>query len=161
MKELEKIVKQLEYFKQEGNCWKWTGRIDRYGYSVVNVHRLMFELFKGQIPKGLVIDHLCSERNCFNPEHLEALTQQEKTLRGNGLDAQNAKKTHCKRGHELSGDNLEKYALTKGHRRCLKCKNQSQSIRRKNATREVKDHRNLVHNQWRWRNNVCKKRDIK
>ena len=158
MKELEKIVKQLEYFKQEGNCWKWTGRIDNSGYAVVNVHRLMFELFNGKIPKGLVIDHLCRERDCFNPNHLEAVTQKENTLRGKGMASKNAKKTHCPQGHPLFGDNLEKYGLSKGKRVCLTCKNEKQNIRRKNATREKKDHNNLVHNQWRWRKGLNKKR---
>lgn len=78
------------------------------------------ELHKGPIPEGLVIDHLCRNRGCVNPDHLEAVTQRENILRGEGLAAANARKTHCPKGHPYSGENL--YVVpSSGRRQCRIC----------------------------------------
>ena len=73
-----------------GTCWYWRGELDRHGYGVLEVcgkgkrvHRLSYEAFVGPIPAGLVIDHLCRVRDCINPDHLEPVTSQENTRRGN------------------------------------------------------------------------------
>jgi hypothetical protein len=73
----------------ERGCWLWTGRMNRNGYGRAYwygkepvVHRLVYEILIGQIPKGLVLDHLCRVRHCCNPEHLEPVTIRENTLRG-------------------------------------------------------------------------------
>ena len=95
------------------DCWNWVGCIGSEGYGrfMKNykeylAHRVVYELFKGKIKKGLHIDHLCRNRRCVNPNHLEQVTSRENVLRGEGLFAKNLRKTHCKHGHEFSGKNL-------------------------------------------------------
>lgn len=111
----------------EGGCWKWVGGTDRLGYGRAHVgggkyqsaHRRAYESFVGPIPDGLVIDHLCRVRNCVNPEHLEVVTQRENVLRGSGVAAQAAAKTHCVNGHPFAGLNLT--VTTDGRRVCRTC----------------------------------------
>ena len=115
-----------------GKCWLWRASRDRSGYGrfkaatgVVGAHRVAYELLVGPIPDGLTLDHLCRVRHCVNPEHLEPVTHRENTLRGTGPTAENARKTHCLRGH----------ALTHG-RRCMTCaRNRSKAYLRKPEAR--------------------------
>lgn len=111
-------------------CWIWQGCILHDGYGVVGVnwrqervHRVAFSEAIGPIPEGYVIDHLCRVRSCTNPLHLEATTNRENILRGNGASAHHAKKTHCPKGHPYVGENLI-IELNKGRkiRRCRKCR---------------------------------------
>lgn len=95
------------------SCWVWQARLDADGYGHIQIqrrdriaHRVSYEAFVGPIPEGLQIDHLCRVRACCNPEHLEAVTSRVNTLRGKGVSALNAVKTHCLNGHPLSGENL-------------------------------------------------------
>jgi hypothetical protein len=78
-----------------------------------------YELAKGPIPDGLVIDHLCRVRHCVNPEHLEAVPHRVNTLRGVSYHAERARSATCIRGHALEGDNL--YTKADGRRRCRTC----------------------------------------
>ena len=106
----------------DGECWRWTGSISPNGYGRFNLiyaHRRSYELHVGPIPEGLTIDHLCRHRWCVNPAHLEPVTRGENVLRGVGPSAQHARKTHCKRGHPLSGENLRVHARG---RECAICK---------------------------------------
>jgi hypothetical protein len=109
-------------------CWLWTGSTDPHGYghirgdwghSLVATHRLAYELTVGPIPEGLQLDHLCRRPACCNPAHLEVVTQRENILRGEGLAAKAAKRTHCPQGHSYSGENL--YITTRGTRVCRIC----------------------------------------
>lgn len=120
--------------KQFLGCWKWAGITGKNGYGRIKIkkkfesaHRLSFSIFKGPIPAGMQIDHLCRVRNCVNPDHLEAVTARENILRGYGYSAENSRKTHCKRGHLFGGDNLK--TLPNGSRRCITCSNNEQRER--------------------------------
>lgn len=112
------------------DCWEWVGSIAPGGYGRINInatggyvlaHRLSFELFVDEIPDGLTIDHLCRNRSCVNPKHLEVVTSRENTLRGTSFSAVNAAKTHCEKGHPLEGDNL--FWFANGQKRgCVECR---------------------------------------
>lgn len=111
-----------------GGCWLWRGKVGRGGYGLVRfrgrptgVHRVSYILLVGDIPEGMTLDHLCRVRNCVNPKHLEPVSQQQNILRGEGLAAQNAKKTRCRNGHLLKPGNLVLNQLKRGKRLCLKC----------------------------------------
>jgi hypothetical protein len=120
-------------------CWVWQRCIDNNGYAMASVggatcriHRLSYELFVGQIPKGMHIDHLCRVRGCVNPQHLEVVTPRENILRGVGISAQHAAQTECKNGHPFTEDNLVN--TSSGKRRCKACSRvycQEQRKRRK------------------------------
>lgn len=100
----EKLLQQC--IKEEYGCWLWTGRTTK-GYGVVSiknhptyVHRLSYELYKGEIPKGMFVCHSCDVKNCMNPEHLWLGTNQEnvtdavqKKLHSFGEDRPTAKLT--------------------------------------------------------------------
>jgi hypothetical protein len=111
-----------------GPCWIWKGccsiagygkvRLRRQGFKTRNVHTISFLLSGKRIKRGLVPDHLCRVKRCVNPRHIEAVTQQVNTLRGFGISAQNARKTHCKRGHAFVGNNI---MWVPGGRSCKEC----------------------------------------
>lgn len=93
-------------------CWAWIGSRATGGYGSiwrdgrnVHAHRAVYELLVGPIPDGLHIDHLCRNRNCVNPDHLEPVTLVENILRGEGIMALNARKTHCMHGHPFTEEN--------------------------------------------------------
>lgn len=112
-------------------CWNWTGYIEKEGYGQVwlksehgtrRPHRIEYENKYGPIPSGMVLDHLCRNRSCVNPEHLEIVSHRENILRGEGITAQNAKKTQCLRGHPFSGENLRtQFRKGKPERVCKAC----------------------------------------
>lgn len=105
-------------------CWPWGGYLHPKGYGQFGgrwAHRVAYELKVGTIHAGLVIDHLCRNRRCINPFHLEPVTVRENTLRGNGKTAEQARQSHCKNGHPLSGDNLSQSRGGRRERRCKQC----------------------------------------
>ena len=92
----------------------------RYRNKKWRVNRLSYLLIGGKsLTPGLVLDHLCRNRRCINPDHLEEVTVKENNLRGNGIGGINARKTECPRKHKLVGDNV--YFSCKGYRSCKKC----------------------------------------
>jgi hypothetical protein len=119
----------------ENGCWLYQGRICKTtGYANHHnkwIHRASYEIFKGPIPEGLQIDHLCMVRSCVNPDHLEAVTHKVNTLRGNSISAINARKTHCPKGHPYEGSNLL------GHnpsvRLCKTCHREGEFLRKRLA----------------------------
>jgi hypothetical protein len=108
------------------DCLIWPFAKSGSGYGHVwldgrhqSVHRVAYELTIGPIPEGLQIDHLCRNRTCFNPRHLEPVAQSVNIRRGVSFTSLNASKTHCPAGHPYSGPNLR--VRTSGRRACRAC----------------------------------------
>ncbi len=124
------------YEMMASGCWEWRRGRDTAGYGRFAdetrvgraAHRWGYERLVGPIPEGLDLDHLCRNRPCVNPEHLEPVTRQENLLRGNTLSARNAAKTRCPNGHPYSGENL--YVSPSGGRRCRTCDKALRTARR-------------------------------
>lgn len=123
---VERFNAKIERLPNE--CIVWTACQDGRGYGFFQVgdrsiraHRWLWEHENGPVPAGMQLDHLCRNRLCVNPKHLEPVTQRENILRGECPAAVNARKTHCVRGHELSGANL--VVRRDGARSCRTCAN--------------------------------------
>lgn len=120
--------------KRPDGCWEWTGaRRDGYGRfrhagKMRAAHRWAYEHFVGPIPDGLDLDHSCRRHWCVNPEHLDPATRQENTLRGEGIAARWADRTHCGAGHEFTAGNV--YRTPAGARRCRACARSTARYRR-------------------------------
>ena len=116
------------------DCWEWLASKQNQGYGqfgaggrargMVLAHRMAYELANAPIPAGLVIDHLCRNRTCVNPSHLEAVTQRVNLLRGET----NSAKTHCVNGHEFTLENTK--IESNNARRCLTCRRETDRRRR-------------------------------
>lgn len=118
-----------------GDCWEWTGGTNDAGYGLIRLegrrnvtHRVSWRWLVGPIPDGLTLDHLCRNRRCVNPDHLEAVAMGTNILRGYGPTAKNARKRQCNLGHALNGENL--IIHPDGRRDCRRCRLASQRRRR-------------------------------
>ena len=124
---LDRFWEKVEMVTESG-CWVWTARCDKNGYARFWAenkahdfgHRFAYRHFKGPIPEGLEIDHLCRVPSCVNPAHLEAVTGRENNLRGTGPAAKNAKRTHCTNGHKLVEANLYRQGTWRQCRTCAR-----------------------------------------
>lgn len=112
------------------NCWIWKNKPGSSGYGIFNVgrrsrylaHRVSLSLIGASLPQdfNVQIDHICKNRLCVRPDHLEVVSLRENILRGNSITAQNARKTHCKRGHLLTEIGMGHRGRTR--RGCLVCR---------------------------------------
>ena len=131
--------RSVGYVVQENGCWDWVG-CTNYGYGLMGygasphykssyrAHRYYYELEYGPIPEGLVIDHLCCNRKCVRPDHLEAVTRRENTLRGTNPAAMRARRTHCPQRHAYTPENI-RWEGRKRH--CITCDLALQSHRKR------------------------------
>lgn len=109
--------------KPVGDCWVWVAAQNDRGYGEFSVrgrrvkaHRWSYEYLRAPIPDGLTLDHLCRNRACVNPWHLEPVDHRTNVIRGY---AARPRRTHCALGHELTPENTK--VARDGGRVCRKC----------------------------------------
>jgi hypothetical protein len=126
---------QIENFtnkiaKTPDGCWLWLGAKTNLGYGKLGLkgktllaHRVSYQLFRGEIPEGMKLDHTCKKRSCVNPYQLDVVTQKENLLRGETINASNAQKTHCPKGHPYDEANTWIGSKKNGvqYRSCILC----------------------------------------
>jgi len=128
-------------------CWQWTGAKDNRGYGNVKIqghvrkaHRVVYEWLRGPIPAGLEGDHLCRNRACVRPDHIELVTHAENGQRGDGswMSGERQRgKTRCLQGHEYTPANTYIQPST-GGRCCRACDREKKAALR--ATRRRAKH---------------------
>lgn len=119
--------------RDPNGCWTWTGALTKIarpgcgGYPLVwldgkatMAHRAIYAHHVGSIAPGMTLDHLCRNRACVNPAHLEPVLQRTNILRGVGPSAANAVKSCCPKDHPYDGANL--YVDKSGRRHCRQCR---------------------------------------
>jgi hypothetical protein len=132
---LPRFISKYEPVTESG-CWIWmaASTVDGYGIFTINrkliyAHRFSYEFFVGPIPLKMFVCHQCDVPSCVNPSHLFLGTNgdnvRDSVRKGRN---HNHSKTHCKRGHELTGDNVRH--LTSGSRLCRECQVLAWIIRR-------------------------------
>jgi hypothetical protein len=125
--EMEYILDRVEFLPS--GCWEWRLKRDSYGYGIIRrtkeykitnfmAHRISFYAFNGFMIDGMVMDHLCRNRACCNPDHLQWVTQKTNVRRGRICTEKRVQKTHCIRGHEFTEENTW---LWRGWRYCREC----------------------------------------
>lgn len=137
-----------------GACHEWTGTISVKGYGFVRhsgslggdyrtrlAHRVAFELAHGQINQDDVIDHLCRNRKCVNPDHLEQVSNEENLRRGLGYRLRNGMSSSCVNGHPYTEENTYRNPNNPSDTRCRECARERNRKRAKNGRRNISNHR--------------------
>lgn len=113
-------------FRIGPGCWEWEAGRTTGGYGKFHLsgrtelaHRAVYQLVRGPIPDGLHLDHLCRNRACVRPDHLEPVTVRENLMRGDTPAARNANRTECVNGHLFDAENT--YLTRDGRRKCRAC----------------------------------------
>lgn len=132
--------KPVGYVVTESGCWEWVGRIGSDGYGRwtrhvggrtigTTAHRALWERTLGPLSDDLDLDHLCRNRGCVRLDHLEPVSRRENVLRGIGVAAIHALKTHCANGHLFDAANTY-VNPNKKHpcRACRKCHQDSHGV---------------------------------
>lgn len=126
VREKDPVVRFWSYVDTSGDCWLWLGADNGHGYGATyfegkqqQAHRVAYKLLVGPIPNGLQLDHLCRNRACVRPDHLEAVDIRTNLIRGNGTTGVNFRRTHCKHGHPFTTDNTYNW---NGIRQCRSCR---------------------------------------
>lgn len=131
---LEKIMDKVSPEPNSG-CWLWMGALGRDGYGQTSfpylsksrrAHRISWELFRGEIPKGMVLDHLCRVHSCVNPDHLQVVTSAENIKRG-FRDRAHKKPDCCTKGHPYDAENTYFYGIKREKRGCKACRRKNVS----------------------------------
>lgn len=132
-------------------CWKWTGTHCGPGYATlflykikktrrqvrIYAHRFSYLVFKGEIPEGKEIDHICRVRDCVNPEHLRLVSHRENMLLGETIAAVAASRTCCPYGHPYDEKNTY-YRKNDGSRQCKTCSKGSSKFRKSNSSHRIR-----------------------
>lgn len=130
----KRILDRITINPSNNSCWEWEGALTPKGYAHIcwkgfptQGHRASYIIFRGSIPSDKEIDHLCANRRCVNPWHMEAVTHKVNVMRGNTLAAKQSKQTHCKYGHSLNNP-----IRRNGNRRwCRTCYEEYKKTKRK------------------------------
>lgn len=125
------LERLADKFTVGDGCWEWRKPDPSNGYGrlkpggrgtpTVLAHHVVYELMVGPIPAGLQLDHVCRQRACVRPDHLEPVTQRENILRGEGFAGRNARKTHCPQGHPYDEANTYRIPSRPNARYCRAC----------------------------------------
>lgn len=128
------------YVIQESGCWDWVATPRKNGYAYlcfqgreVPAPRYVYELLVAAVPAGMVLDHLCRNRRCVNPAHLEPVTPYQNTMRGTSPPALGATRTHCTQGHRLGLGNVHPCMESLGQRTCRECTRIRARVRRRSG----------------------------
>lgn len=126
----ENFWAKVEVFPETG-CWEWTGSTSPKGYGQLTLngrawqaHRLAFTKLVRPIPVGLVVDHLCENRCCVNPNHFDIVTIQHNNFVGWGESAMQIRFPYCKEGHPFDASNS-------GGRFCTQCRNHRNKLQQR------------------------------
>lgn len=148
-KDLLRFLSKIK--RTDTGCWEWTASkfSSGYGYWCIYLpgaqrkaqvaHRAAYEHFVGSIPVGLDLDHLCRNRACVNPEHLEPVTRSENLLRSPLMGQQMRDKEVCVRGHPLVGENASLKSRKDGHRVCKICARERQKGYRQDPDKAARE----------------------